>query len=91
MKKQCPDCNIAMIELRKALQEDGSISEDYPKLITEPNLKRNYNEYRFFCKRCKKEWVYNSRPDCRCFEEVPSYSQLKYSPKRRLLISNKLR
>lgn len=88
MKKKCPDCNKELLEVKKALWHN-KVSSEYPKSIVEPNLKRQYNEYRFFCRKCKKEWIYNTRPDCRWFEEVPPDAQLKYSEKKQLLVLNR--
>jgi hypothetical protein len=44
-----------MIEVRKGILGDGSTARLYPKVIAEPNVNINYNEYRFFCQKCKKE------------------------------------
>ncbi len=89
MKKHCPDCGIAMIEVRQALLGSDTISNAYPKDISEPNLSKTYHEYRFFCKKCKKEWSYDTRPHCRYFEKVPVTSQFKYSHSKGLLLLNK--
>ena len=85
MKKNCPDCNIEMIEVKKALIE-GKVVPLYPKDVLEKIRGKTYYEYRFFCKKCKKEWTYNSAPHCRYFEELPSDAQFRYSQKKGLLI-----
>ncbi|UZE92469.1 MAG: hypothetical protein IB616_01265 [Methanosarcinales archaeon] len=51
---KCPielgGCNTVCIEIRW----------HYPKPICEPNVKRLYNEYRYVCPKCGKEWVYDT-------------------------------
>lgn len=63
----CPNCNALCIEVGKP---------HYPKSITEPNIARTYNEYRYACLYCKKEWIYNTLH--REIREVPSDSQFYY-------------
>lgn len=86
MKKHCSDCAILLKEVRWAEIINRKVSM-YPKPISEPRLRREYNEYRFYCKQCKKEWVYNSL--FREFSEVPSDSQFHYVPGRELLVLRK--
>ena len=86
MKKHCPDCDNLMKEVRWA-EINNRKEHEYPKPIWEPGLRRKYNEYRFYCKQCKKEWVYDSL--FREFSEVPSDSQFYYDPRRERLVPRK--
>jgi len=83
MKKNCPECNKPMIEVKYSVI-DGNKCCDYPKDIQEPGLKRTFHEYRFYCSECLIEWIYNSL--FRCFEIVPSDSQFYYESDKGILI-----
>ena len=74
-----------MLEIRKALIQGKVDRTYYPKYL-DTYKGRDYNEYRFYCAKCKKEWVYNAL--FREFTKVPYDSQFKYDPKKRLLIPN---
>ena len=85
--KKCLDCDITMIEVRRAEYLDGKIVKtEYPKEIWEPGLKRIYNEYRYYCPKCKKEWIFNTLPHCRWFEPVVDDSQFVYDSDKRMLV-----
>ena len=83
MKKSCPDCNKSMIEVKYSVI-DGKKFLEYPKDIYEPRLNRMYHEYRFYCEKCLKEWIYNSL--FRSFEIVPDDSQFYYDRDSGVLI-----
>ena len=99
--KECPRCNNLLIEVRKvsdpqraeSMRKKGGIPIhgnyffDYPKEIVEPGYDKTYHEYRFICKKCKKEWVYDSL--WRQFLEVPKDSQLLYSWVKNMLVLRK--
>lgn len=91
MTKYCPNCKIKLIEVKKGYVPHKSgleLNFLYPREISEPNLTRTYHEYRFACKKCKQEWVYDSL--WRCFSEVPATSQFQYSwSKKYLVLRNK--
>lgn len=92
MKKLCPDCEKELIEINDAILDTGKILKKmYPKDVVEPNLNQTYHEYRFYCKHCKKEWLFNSRPDRREFLSITNNCnpQFIYSEKQKLLILNK--
>lgn len=98
MKKKCPKCNIVMVEVKDGKYKEMPLKHLYPKDIYEVGLEgvykeRVYHEYRFYCKKCKKEYVLDTtpynKPYNKCFFEVPVDSQFKYSPKQKLLLLNK--
>lgn len=103
MKKKCPGCNIQLKDVRKAfdphramaIREDGFESAhgdffyDYPKSIRDPGMNKTFNEYRFVCRKCKKEWVYDSL--FRQFDYVPHDSQYRFSWKYNALIPRKFK
>ena len=84
--KLCPDCDVRMLEVKDAVLEGEVIHCMYPKPIVGVGYRRMYHEYRLFCSVCKTEWIYNSRPDCRWFEEVPGDSQFFYDEEKGLLV-----
>ena len=43
MEKNCLDCSTKMIEVRKALADDGTIVQKYPQIIPK-ELNRNLQE-----------------------------------------------
>jgi len=86
-KKKCPDCNTKLIEVNDAIDHEGKIlRREYPKEELELYKGKTYHEYRFFCRKCKREWIYFSRPDCRSLEKIPLNSQFRYSEQKKLLI-----
>jgi hypothetical protein len=98
MKKNCPKCKNLLIEVRKVFDPNrvelmkkqgacpmhGNFFNDYPKEIVEPGYNMTYHEYRFVCRKCKKEWVYDSL--WRQFLEVPKDSQFFYSWDKKMLM-----
>ena len=87
MKKNCPDCNIGMVEVNDALDYRGELLRNlYPKEEQESYCGRTYREYRFFCKKCKREWLYFSRPSQRWLEKIPKDSQFRYSEQKKILV-----
>ena len=84
MRKRCPACNSVMIEIRKAIIE-GQIGSLYPKFL-DTYRGRLYHEYRFYCVKCKKEWVYNSL--WRQFADVPENAAFLFDPESGLLKPN---
>lgn len=86
LKKNCPICETTLQEIKKAevlLKDKKQIVRMYPKPITEPNLKRAYREYRFFCPKCSIEWIYDSLR--REWLEVPEDAQFHYDKERCVL------
>jgi hypothetical protein len=63
----CPDCDAICIEVGKP---------EYPKGIYEPNVPKVFNEYRYACLKCQKEWIYDTL--LRWIEDVPEDSQFYY-------------
>ena len=87
MEKNCLDCSTKMIEVRKALAEDGTIVQKYPQIIPkELNRTKYYTEYRFYCENCKKEWVCDTKPNGKDLEPVPENSEYIYSEQDKMLI-----
>jgi hypothetical protein len=85
--KRCPDCSTKLVEVNDAIDHEGKlIHKEYPKVDLEPYKGRTYHEYRFFCRKCKKEWLYLTRPDCRWFEKIPLDSQFRYSEQKKILV-----
>lgn len=91
LKKDCPDCQTRLIEVRWAEVPEEYRAPSrrnpmhmYPKLIREPRIEKTYHEYRFVCAGCKKEWVYNSL--ARVFWQVPNNAQFYYSWEKKLLV-----
>ncbi len=92
MKKKCPSCDKMMKEVRLAMISHAETQRStiknpvrlYPKEIYESNYKRTYDEYRFVCMNCKKEWVYNSL--FHEMSEVPHDSQMVYNREHDMLI-----
>lgn len=92
MKKTCPNCSKMMKEIRLAIISHAETQRStiknpvrlYPKEIYESNYKRTYNEYRFVCMNCKKEWVYNSL--FHEISEVPPDSEMVYNSEQDMLI-----
>ncbi len=86
MKKRCPECDTEMVEVRKAEYSPGSnrFSNEYPKELGDFVRGKMYNEYRFACPRCKKEWIYDSL--WRRFEYIDKKSQFIYSWEKGYLV-----
>ncbi len=59
MRLKCPDCNNEMVQVRKAVIDDGRIVNLYPKPLDKVRGKL-FHEYRFYCSGCGKEWVHNA-------------------------------
>lgn len=80
------------MEVRNAEFPDGLTGPLYPKPIPSPyEGKRKdwmFNEYRFYCQSCRKEWVYDSL--WRQFAEVPEKASFVYDLRRKLLVVNPL-
>lgn len=70
MSKKCPECDNNLTEINYLECPDGSKSKLYPKDIYGKVKGKQYHEYRFFCNKCNKEWLYFTRPDLRYFEEI---------------------
>jgi len=84
----CPDCITRMKEVKKGLDEYGNIIEYYPR--TEGREQR-ITERRYYCKKCKKEWMYDTNLDA-LFDlsgEEWKGQKYHYNAKRNLLIPNK--
>jgi len=81
---KCPNCDLVTIEVRK--DEDGY--NQYPKEDQELVGNKVYREYRFYCAKCKKEWLYETRPDKRYISNIPKTSQFFYNEKSGLLVLN---
>ena len=87
LEKQCPDCDVRMLEVNDAVYDNGQLLRNlYPKGENAAIHGKYYHEYRFFCRKCKEEWIYFSRPDARRFERIPESSQCRYSEKKKVLL-----
>lgn len=89
MKRKCPNCQTLLQEIRKAeitLKGERRIVDMYPKPIREPNVKRTYHEYRFYCPKEKTEWIMTTTPKGSYWSEVPKDSQFAYLPNKGLLV-----
>ena len=87
MIKKCPHCHVEMVEIRKVLLKDGSLKQVYPQIVPkEPNQTRYFNEFRFYCNSCNREWLINTIPGKKRFNEVPQDSQYIYSKKDNALV-----
>jgi len=86
-QRRCPDCDTLVDEASVAIVNGRSVPL-YPK--TDPHERHgrwvNYREERWFCPRCRKEWIYGTAWREWC--EVPSTSQLRYDPDRGMLVAN---
>lgn len=100
-RKKCPLCGIILKEVRKVYDPQraenlnktghrfsgGDYFFDYPKEIFEPGVKGRYYEYRFVCKKCKRELIYDNLN--RMFDRVPKNSQYRWSWVRKALVLRK--
>ena len=77
---RCPDCDAPCTEVGKP---------QYPKPITEPGVTKTYNEYRYACLHCEKEWIHNTLH--RETREVPSDSQFYYDFKTKKFKKRKIK
>lgn len=82
---KCPDCNVDCTEVKWAVHSDGKKTQDYPKPIQEPL----YREYRYFCRKCKKEWIYNNAPSGYIKEMDEEDSQFIFDERKGYLVENK--
>lgn len=94
MKLNCPDCHKAMTEVNKAelskqdLEKFPSVSsvvDMYPKTSTVDG--HEYNEHRYYCLNCKKEFTFDELDNT--IREVPEDSQFRFDPKKELLTKRK--
>lgn len=93
MRKKCPNCRVELVEVRKVYDPKrakrfgfkSNYFIDYPKEI--PLSDKIFNEYRFVCRKCKSEWVYDT--SVKLFLKIPKSSQYKYSWNKKVLISRK--
>jgi len=87
-KKNCLKCDSEIIEIKKGLipfgKFKGEIHELYPKPI--PFKRKNYNERRYFCPNCKKEWIYDTLS--KEWSEVEDNSQFLYDEEKGYLVLN---
>jgi len=69
MKKliECCDCGTICKEVKQ---------KGYPKIILEPGVKKIYNEYRYVCPKCNKEWVHDTLQNL--IFEVPKDAQFHF-------------
>lgn len=76
VRAHCSDCGSEMIEVRKTWSPElKKICWVYPKPLQKARGKW-YWEYRFYCRDCRKEWVYNAL--FRWLEDVPEDSTFVY-------------
>ena len=79
-----------MVEVRKALSEDGDLVQMYPQIVPkEPNRTKYYSELRFYCKSCSREWLINTIPGEKKINAVPQDSQYIYREEDNVLILRK--
>ena len=73
-------------EIKNALKE-GKVKRVYPQIVPKlPNQTKYYNEYRFFCEKCKNEWTCTTKPGSSKPEPVPGDSEYVYSEEDKILV-----
>lgn len=84
----CFDCGAPCVEVRLA-EDNGKRYRQYPK--PDPQIVRGkrvvFNEYRFYCPSCRREWLYYTKD--RSAEMVREDSTEVFDPARGVLVPRK--